>query len=278
MSSVRRLNKSIYIESRPAAGGAQVIPLCGAVWYTIPYNRQGKRAVYEAEQAIFSPSAGGGVLAGGLAGRSDGHRAGGVFGITGAGAAHLGAAAAKGGFLAAGVLQLRAHFAGFCAGCSGQRGAGGVRRLVERRRCAAGSGDAAGQGYAGGKLYHSGTGLGAGQRPFGAYQLSDGATGAVRRGAHRYCRGRRAAAGNGRGVPSACRPPPAGDLAACGAAGLPAGVQRGTGHLLEKRRGGRGHRLAQRQHRRCAVPCQDHPFHRGTVCVDLCHHSAERRL
>ena len=121
MSSVRRLNKSIYIESRPAAGGAQVIPLCGAVWYTIPYNRQGKRAVYEAEQAIFSPSAGGGVLAGGLAGRSDGHRAGGVFGITGAGAAHLGAAAAKGGFLAAGVLQLRAHFAGFCAGCSGQR-------------------------------------------------------------------------------------------------------------------------------------------------------------
>ena len=35
---------------------------------------------------------------------------------------------------------------------------------------------------------------------------------------------------------------------------------------------------AQRQYRRCAVPCQDHPFHRGTVCVDLCHHSAERRL
>ena len=74
------------------------------------------------------------------------------------------------------------------------------------------------------------------------------------------------------------RQTPAGDLAACGAAGLPAGVQRGAGHLLEKRRGGRGHRLAQRQHRRCAVPCQDHPFHRGTVCVDLCHHSAERRL
>ena len=67
-------------------------------------------------------------------------------------------------------------------------------------------------------------------------------------------------------------------LPAGGAAGLPAGVQRGAGHLLEKRRGGRGHRPAQRQYRRCAVPCQDHPFHRGTVCVDLCHHSAERRL
>ena len=47
---------------------------------------------------------------------------------------------------------------------------------------------------------------------------------------------------------------------------------------VEKRRGGRGHRSAQRQHRRCAVSRQDHPFHRGTVCVDLCHHSAERRL
>ena len=56
------------------------------------------------------------------------------------------------------------------------------------------------------------------------------------------------------------------------------GCSVALGHLLEKRRGGRGHRLAQRQHRRCAVPCQDHPFHRGTVCVDLCHHSAERRL
>ena len=57
-----------------------------------------------------------------------------------------------------------------------------------------------------------------------------------------------------------------------------AGVQRSAWHLLEKRRGGRGHRSAQRQHRRCAVPRQDHPFHWGTVCVDLCHHSAERRL
>ena len=197
MSSVRRLNKSIYIESRPAAGGAQVIPLCGTVWYTIPYNRQGKRAVYEAEQAIFSPFAGGGVLAGGVAGRSYGHRAGGVFGIAGAGAAHFGSTAAKGGFLAAGGLQLRAHSAGLCAGRSGQRGAGGMRCPVERRRCTAGSGDAAGQGYAGGKLYHSGAGLGAGQCPFGAYQLSDGVAGAVRRGAHRHCRGRRAAAGNG---------------------------------------------------------------------------------
>ena len=59
---------------------------------------------------------------------------------------------------------------------------------------------------------------------------------------------------------------------------LPAFRQGCSVHLLEKRRGGRGHRPAQRQHRRCAVPCQDHPFHRGTVCVDLCHHSAERRL
>ena len=72
MSSIQRLNKSIYNASRPAAGGAQVIPLCGTVWYTIPYNRQGKRAVYEAEQAVFPSSAGGGVLAGGLAGRSYG--------------------------------------------------------------------------------------------------------------------------------------------------------------------------------------------------------------
>ncbi len=71
-------------------------------------------------------------------------------------------AIAAGRFLAAGGLQLRAHFAGFCAGRSGQRGAGGVRRPVERRRCTAGSGDAAGQGHAGGKLYHSGAGLGAG--------------------------------------------------------------------------------------------------------------------
>ena len=73
-------------------------------------------------------------------------------------------------------------------------------------------------------------------------------------------------------------PTAAGGVAACGAAGLPAGVQRSAWHLLEKRRGGRGHRSAQRQHRRCAVSRQDHPFHRGTVCVDLCHHSAERRL
>ena len=72
--------------------------------------------------------------------------------------------------------------------------------------------------------------------------------------------------------------PPACGLAAGGAAGLPAGVQRSAGYLLEKRRGGRGHRPAQRQHRRCAVSRQNHPFHRGTVCVDLCHHSAERRL
>ena len=89
-------------------------------------------AVYEAEQAVFLPSAGGGVLAGGVAGRSHGHRAGGVSGIAGTGAAHFGAAAAKGGFLAAGGLQLRAHSAGLCAGRSGQRGAGGMCRPVAR--------------------------------------------------------------------------------------------------------------------------------------------------
>ena len=61
-------------------------------------------------------------------------------------------------------------------------------------------------------------------------------------------------AGNGGSVPSAAGSPPAGGLAAGGAAGLPAGVQRSAGHLLEKRRGGRGHRSAQRQHRRCALP------------------------
>ena len=53
------------------------------------------------------------------------------------------------------------------------------------------------------------------------------------------------------------------------------GVQRGAGHLLEKRRGGGGHRPAQRQHRRCPLPGQDHPFHRGAVRLDLCHHPAQ---
>ena len=91
--------------------------------------------------------------------------------------------------------------------------------VVERRRCAAGSGDAAGQGHAGGKLYHSGAGLGAGQCAFGAYQLFDGAAGAVRCGAHRHCRGRRAAAGNGSGVPSA-----AGSLGICWKSGVAAEV------------------------------------------------------
>ena len=56
---------------------------------------------------------------------------------------------------------------------------------------------------------------------------------------------------------------------------LPAVVQRGAGHLLEKRRGGGGHRPAQRQHRRCPLPVQDHPFHRGAVRLDLCHHPAQ---
>ena len=31
-----------------------------------------------------------------------------------------------------------------------------------------------------------------------------------------------------------------------------------------------------RRDRRCAVPCQDHPFHRGAVRLDFCHHPAER--
>ena len=40
--------------------------------------------------------------------------------------------------------------------------------------------------HAGGKLHHSGAGVGAGSIAFGAHQLSDGAAGAVRRGAHRH--------------------------------------------------------------------------------------------
>ena len=43
-------------------------------------------------------------------------------------------------------------------------------------------------------------------------------------------------AGNGKSVPPAVCPPSAGCVAACGAAGLPAGVQRGPWHLLEERR------------------------------------------
>ena len=68
---------------------------------------------------------------------------------------------------------------------------------------------------------------------------------------------------------------PLGRVAPGGAPGFPAGVQRGAGHLLEKRRGGGGHRPAQRQHRRCPLPGQDHPFHRGAVRLDLCDHPAQ---
>ena len=53
--------------------------------------------------------------------------------------------------------------------------------------------------------------------------------------AHRHPGGRPAAAGNGKGVPAAAGPPPAGRVAPAGAPGFPAGVQRGAGHLLEKR-------------------------------------------
>ena len=53
------------------------------------------------------------------------------------------------------------------------------------------------------------------------------------------------------------------------------GIRAADPQLLEKRRSGGGHRPAQRQHRRCPLPGQDHPFHRGTVCLDLCHHPAQ---
>ena len=59
---------------------------------------------------------------------------------------------------------------------------------------------------------------------------------------------------------------------------LPAGMQRGAGHLLEERRSSRGHRPARWQHRRRALPGKDHPFHRGAVCLDLRHHPVERRI
>ena len=61
-------------------------------------------------------------------------------------------------------------------------------------------------------------------------------------------------------------------------AGLPAGVQRGAGHLLEERRGRRGHRPARWQHRRCPLPGKDHTLYRGAVRLDVRHHPAERRL
>ena len=67
-------------------------------------------------------------------------------------------------------------------------------------------------------------------------------------------------------------------LAARHSAGLPAGVQRGAGHLLEERCGRRGHRPARWQHRRCPLPGKDHTLYRGNVRLDVRHHPAERRL
>ncbi len=61
-------------------------------------------------------------------------------------------------------------------------------------------------------------------------------------------------------------------------AGLPAGVQRGAGHLLEERCGRRGHRPARWQHRRCPLPGKDASYSRGAVRLDVRHHPAERRL
>lgn len=88
----------------------------------------------------------------------------------------------------------------------------------------------------------------------------------------------RAAAGNGTGVPSAAGPAGQSHLAARHPAGLPAGVQRGAGHLLEERCGRRGHRPARWQHRRCPLPGKDHTLYRGAVRLDVRHHPAERRL
>ena len=59
---------------------------------------------------------------------------------------------------------------------------------------------------------------------------------------------------------------------------IPAGVQRGAGHLLEERCGRRGHRPARWQHRRCPLPGKDHTLYRGAVRLDVRHHPAERRL
>ena len=86
------------------------------------------------------------------------------------------------------------------------------------------------------------------------------------------------AVGDGPGLPSAGGAAAAGHLAARRPACFPPGVQRGPGHLLEKRRRRRGHRPAQRQHRRRPLPGQDHPFHRGALRLDLCDYLPQRRL
>ena len=111
-----------------------------------------------------------------------------------------------------------------------------ARAGVAHGRCAACSGAAAGQSHAGGKLYHSGAGVGAGGIAFGAHQLFNGAARAVRCGAHRHPERRPTAVGDDEGVSPSAGPTAAGGVAACGAASLPAGMQRGPWHLLEERR------------------------------------------
>ena len=192
---------------------------------------------------------GGGVLAGGLAGCGHGRGAGGLSGVAGADAGHSAGTAAPGGILAAHWLQCRAHPAGLRAGGGVQCGAGRGRRALGVGGSPARAGDAAGEGDAGGELHHFGTGVGQRKLAVGPHQLSDGAAGALRRGAHRHRERGCAAAGNGKGVPASAGSSAAGHLAPGCAAGVPAGVQRGTGHLLEERRSGGSHRPARRQHR-----------------------------
>lgn len=66
--------------------------------------------------------------------------------------------------------------------------------------------------------------------------LFNGAARAVRCGAHRHPERRPTAVGDDEGVSPSAGPTAAGGVAACGAAGLPAGMQRGPWHLLEERR------------------------------------------
>ena len=168
--------------------------------------------------------------------RRHGGGTGGVPCFAGAGGAHSFAAFAAGRVLAAGGFQLRAHSAGFWAGRGRKHRAGCGRTGVAHGRCAACSGAAAGQSHAGGKLYHSGACVGAGGIAFGAHQLFNGAARAVRCGAHRHPERRPTAIGDDEGVSPSAGPTAAGGVAACGAAGLPAGMQRGPWHLLEERR------------------------------------------
>ena len=88
-----------------------------------------------------------------------------------------------------------------------------------------------------------------GKKPFHPHQLFNGAARAVRRGAHRA----ESADPQLLEMARVFRLPlgAAGEshLAPGGAARVPAGVQRGAGHLLEERRGSGSHRPAGRQHR-----------------------------